>query len=106
MDSTTSTSLHPWVSRIIITEEQIKKRVKELGEQITEDYKNVSSLTCVGILKGSFIFLSGHFYLKNFVLLIFALKNIASDLVREINVPVTVEFMAVSSYGNETTSSV
>jgi hypoxanthine phosphoribosyltransferase len=62
MDSTNITTLHPWISRIIITEEQIKKRVKELGEQITEDYKNVPSLTCVGILKGSFIFLSGQFF--------------------------------------------
>jgi hypoxanthine phosphoribosyltransferase len=59
--------------------------VKELGSQITEDYKNAQSLTCVAILKGSFIFLA--------------------DLVREINLPITVEFMAVSSYGNETTSS-
>jgi hypoxanthine phosphoribosyltransferase len=54
-----ATSIHPWVSRILVTEDQIQKRIKELGKQISEDYKNASTLTCVGILKGAFIFMAG-----------------------------------------------
>ena len=72
------------LARVLITEDDIKARIKELGKQITADYEGESVLF-VGILKGCI-----HFY---------------SDLTREINLPLTMDFMAISSYGAGTTSS-
>jgi hypoxanthine phosphoribosyltransferase len=72
----------------LISADAIAKRVGELGEQITADYAPLvdkSELVVIGVLKGSVIFLA--------------------DLVRHIALPLKVEFMGVSSYGNETTSS-
>ena len=69
---------------ILISEEEIAKRVKELGKQLTEDYKG-KELLVVGILKGCMLFLS--------------------DLVRTIDLPLTLDFMVVSSYGATTKSS-
>ena len=74
------------IKKQLITKEEIAKKVKELGESITEDFKNENeSLIVVGLLKGSVIFLS--------------------DLVKELNIPVIIDFMSVSSYGSETVSS-
>jgi hypoxanthine phosphoribosyltransferase len=70
--------------KILLTEEEIKVRVKELGEQITKDYQGKEPVM-VCILKGASVF---------FV-----------DLLRSINLPVRMEFMAVSSYGNSTDTS-
>lgn len=64
--------------------EDIQGRVRELGRQISEDYKG-KKLTVVGILKGSFVFMA--------------------DLIRAIDADMEVEFMEVSSYGDSTTSS-
>ena len=64
---------------ILCSEEDIANRLKELGEQISEDYKN-KNLLVVSLLKGSFIF--------------------CADLVRQISVPVKIEFMTTSSYGH------
>ncbi|MGH2277473.1 hypoxanthine phosphoribosyltransferase, partial [Streptococcus uberis] len=61
-----------------------EKKVKELGEEITKDYQG-KELMLVGILKGAAIFMA--------------------DLARNIKIPVTMDFMAVSSYGNSTKSS-
>lgn len=69
---------------ILISEEEIAKRVKELGKQLAEDYKG-KELLVVGILKGCMLFLS--------------------DLVRTIDLPLTLDFMVVSSYGATTKSS-
>ncbi len=69
---------------ILFHEDQIKNRVKELGRQISEDYRG-KKLLAVGILKGSFIFMA--------------------DLVRAIEGDVEVDFMSVSSYGNQMESS-
>ncbi len=66
---------------ILLTEEQIRQRVRELGEAITRDYRGKAPLF-VGVLKGSFVFMS--------------------DLVRHVDLPCSVDFMAVSSYGNST----
>eukprot|EP00029_Vermamoeba_vermiformis_P004992 TRINITY_DN1607_c0_g1_i1.p1 TRINITY_DN1607_c0_g1~~TRINITY_DN1607_c0_g1_i1.p1 ORF type:complete len:210 (-),score=47.45 TRINITY_DN1607_c0_g1_i1:82-711(-) len=77
--------IHPHVERILISEERIHNRLVELGAQIAKDYKDAKDVVLVAILKGSFIFIS--------------------DLVREIHIPTRIEFMAVSSYGNETSSS-
>ncbi|MDO8885914.1 hypoxanthine phosphoribosyltransferase [Candidatus Oleimmundimicrobium sp.] len=72
------------LERILIGEKEIKKRVKELGESISKDYQG-KELVLVGILRGAIIFLA--------------------DLAREINVPMKVDFMAVSSYGSSTKTS-
>ena len=73
------------VKEILLTEEQIKNRIKELGEQITNDYKDSNSLVVVGILKGSSVFFA--------------------DLIREIKLPIEIDFMAVSSYQDASISS-
>ncbi len=72
------------IDRILISEEELSKIVKELGAKITEDYKD-KNLLLVSILKGSVIFMA--------------------DLMREINIPCNIDFMAVSSYGSGTKSS-
>ncbi len=72
------------IRNIMISEEEIAKKVKELGKQLTEEYSG-KELLIVGILKGCMLFLS--------------------DLVREINLPLTMDFMVVSSYGSTTKSS-
>ncbi len=73
------------VKKILFSKEEIKARIKELGKQITEDYKDAKSLLVIGILKGSCIFYS--------------------DLIREINLPIEIEFMSVSSYQDSSMSS-
>lgn len=70
--------------RILLSEEQIKERVKELGSQISRDFAG-EELLVVGILKGAFVFLA--------------------DLIRHIEIPVRVDFMDLSSYGLSTESS-
>lgn len=72
------------IKEIIINEEEIAKRVKELGKQITKEYRG-RELLVVGILKGCMLFLS--------------------DLIRTIDLPLTTDFMVVSSYGSTTKSS-
>lgn len=69
---------------IMIGEEEIKNKVKELGKKITEDYKG-KDLVVICVLKGAIMFVS--------------------DLIKEIKVPLAIDFMAVSSYGNSTKSS-
>ncbi len=72
------------VGRTLVTEEEIRRRVRELGEQITRDYAGERPLL-VAVLRGAYMFLA--------------------DLSREIDLMVEVDFMAVSSYGNATASS-
>ncbi|HEN8202600.1 TPA: hypoxanthine phosphoribosyltransferase [Proteus mirabilis] len=72
---------------VMISEEEIKQRIAELGREITEHYRSRQEkhdLVLIGLLKGSFIFMA--------------------DLCREIEVPHEVDFMTVSSYGNGMTS--
>ncbi len=71
------------VEKILISEEEIKERVKALGDRITKDYEG-KEITFLGILSGSFIFLA--------------------DLVRAVNLPVQIDFMYASSYGEDTES--
>ncbi len=72
------------LARILIDEETLKKRVKELGEQISQDYKDkIPIMIC--ILKGGVLFLT--------------------DLIKNISIPVELDFMALSSYGDTTKSS-
>ena len=69
---------------ILFTEEQIRQRIRELGEQITNEYRG-RELVLVGVLKGSCVFLA--------------------DLMRAIDLQLTVDFMSVSSYKDGTVSS-
>ncbi len=69
--------------RIVYDEQQIAKRVRELGVEITRAYPE-GDLLVLGLLKGSFIFLS--------------------DLVRQITLPLQVDFVVASSYGDGTES--
>jgi len=71
------------IKEILVEEKSIEEKVKELGAKITEDYQG-KNLLLVGILKGAFIFMS--------------------DLARNINMQVGIDFMAVSSYGRTSSS--
>jgi hypoxanthine phosphoribosyltransferase len=77
-------ALHDDIARIILTEEELAARVRELGAQISADYGDEPVLL-VGVLRGAAIFLA--------------------DLARAIETPVELDFMAVSSYGSTTKSS-
>lgn len=72
------------IKEVLITEEQLRNRVAELGKEITESYRD-KKLLLLSILKGSVVFLS--------------------DLMREIDLPLEIDFMCVSSYQNSTESS-
>jgi len=78
--------MHPDVQEILFSEEQLKAKVAELGAQITKDYANAEyPPIMICILRGSFIFIA--------------------DLCRSIDIPVQLDFMAVSSYHKGTISS-
>lgn len=69
----------------LIREKDIIKRVRELGKQINDDYKD-KDLVLVGVLKGAFVFLS--------------------DLLRHVDVPVAIDFLSISSYNGVESSGV
>lgn len=71
------------IKEVLVSEEDIQRRVKELGEEITQDYKD-KDLVVIGILKGAVIFMS--------------------ELVQHIKLPIVLDFMAVSSYGKSSIS--
>jgi hypoxanthine phosphoribosyltransferase len=84
--STARVPSEPGLGEVLVTAEDLQRRVVELGEQISRDYREQSSsLLLVGVLKGAVFFLS--------------------DLMRYIDIPVEVDFMAVASYGSATDSS-
>lgn len=70
--------------KVMITEEQVNLRIRELAEQISKEYEG-KSIHLICILKGSVFF--------------------SCELAKRITIPVTLDFMSVSSYGNETVSS-
>jgi hypoxanthine phosphoribosyltransferase len=72
------------IGEVLISEEELQRRVRDLGAEISRDYAG-RSLLLVGVLKGAMFFLS--------------------DLMRHIDIPVEVDFMAVASYGSATDSS-
>lgn len=72
------------MQQILFTHEEITARIQELAAQITQDYAGKSPLI-VGTLRGSFIFMA--------------------DLVRAIDLPITMDFISASSYGSDTVSS-
>lgn len=76
--------MHPDCERIMLTEEQLKSRVKEVAVEVDRDYVGKRPLV-VGILKGSIIFYA--------------------DFIRFLTMPIELDFMVVSSYGSGTVSS-
>ncbi|MBI3940440.1 MAG: hypoxanthine phosphoribosyltransferase, partial [Acidobacteria bacterium] len=72
------------LSEILLTADQIQSRVRQMGQQISQDYAARSPLF-IGVLKGACMFLS--------------------DLIRDVNLPISVDFIAVASYGTATESS-
>lgn len=72
------------IERVFFSEEDLKKRVAEIAAEINRDYAGKEPML-ISVLRGSFVFMA--------------------DLIRKIEVPCTVDFMAVSSYGRGTTSS-
>jgi hypoxanthine phosphoribosyltransferase len=72
------------VDEVMITDDQIREKAAELGRKLTEDYRGKNPLL-ICVLKGGLMFLA--------------------DLMREIKIPVEIDFMAVSSYGDATESS-
>jgi hypoxanthine phosphoribosyltransferase len=71
------------IAYVLISEEQIKARIEELGREISREYEGKDPLF-VGVLKGSFVFMA--------------------DLIRHVTVSCSLDFMAVSSYGNKSVS--
>lgn len=76
--------MHKDIEQILFDRETISNRVKELAKEITEDYKG-KDLVCICLLKGGVLFLT--------------------DLIKEIDLDLEIDFMDVSSYGASTTSS-
>lgn len=72
------------IEEVLVSREMINEKVRELGKRISEDYRG-KELVLVGVLKGGFVF--------------------HADLMREISIPVDMDFIAVSSYGASTRSS-
>lgn len=75
----------PYTIDPLISAKAIAARVEALASEITEHFRDTDKLVVVGLLRGSFVFIA--------------------DLVREIDLPVEVDFMEASSYGNSTQSS-
>lgn len=72
------------IEKILVSEEELDKKTTELAEAISKDFAG-KELILIGILKGGVVF--------------------ASDLIKKINIPMEIEFMAVSSYGKESETS-
>ena len=77
-------SMHDDIEKVLVSEEQLKAKVAELGAQISKDYE-VKNLVLVSILKGSVVFMA--------------------DLMRAVSIPCSIDFMVVSSYGGSNTTS-
>ena len=81
--------VHPDISEVLYTEDQVRQRVAEIGAALTEEYADGAErgegIVLLSVLRGAAIFMA--------------------DLAREIKVPLEMDFMAVSSYGNGVKSS-
>lgn len=74
------------ITKVLVSEEEVKQTVQRLGKEITTHYGQLEKeLIVIGLLRGSFIFMA--------------------DLVRQIKIPLVVDFMTLSSYGDGTVSS-
>ena len=76
--------MHQDIEKVLFSEEQLRDRIRQLGEEITKDYAG-QELVLVCILRGSYIFMA--------------------DLSRAIDLPISADFIALSSYGKGTSSS-
>lgn len=76
--------MHEDLREILLSEDEIRQKVEELGRRLAEDYRGKNPL-CVCVLKGAALFMT--------------------DLVRRMDIPLEMDFMAVSSYGASTVSS-
>ena len=76
--------MHNDILKVLVSEEELQNKIKELGNQITEDYKD-KNLLLVSVLKGYVVFMA--------------------DLMRAINLKCRIDFMSVSSYGSGTKTS-
>ena len=76
--------LEDYVSEVVVPEDQLRRRISELGAAISRDYAG-ADLLLVGVLKGAVFFMA--------------------DLMREITLPCEIDFMAISSYGSGTETS-
>lgn len=76
--------LHNDIEKVLVTREELKACCEKLGQQLATDYVDKNPLV-VGVLRGSIMFMT--------------------DLVREMNIPLDIDFLDVSSYGDETESS-
>ena len=77
-------SMHDDILKVLVSEEELKAKVAELGAQISKDYEG-KNLVLVSILKGSVVFMA--------------------DLMRAVSIPCSIDFMVVSSYGGGNTIS-
>lgn len=73
------------IAKVLIAEEEIEKRIKELGEKISSDYRRKNPVL-VTVLQGGIVFLC--------------------DLMREISIPITLDFLSISSYSGKTQTGV
>jgi hypoxanthine phosphoribosyltransferase len=76
--------MHNEIQEVLISEEQIQEKVKELGKSLSEEYKDTFPLA-IGVLKGALPFMA--------------------DLIKRMDIHIEIDFMDVSSYGNTTVSS-
>ncbi|MBS3741781.1 MAG: hypoxanthine phosphoribosyltransferase, partial [Candidatus Cloacimonetes bacterium] len=76
--------MHNAIKEILISQTEIQNKIRELGKQITRDYKDKSPVL-ISILKGGVVFLA--------------------DLMRQIELPLEIEFLGVESYGDSTHTS-
>lgn len=76
--------MHNDIQEILFTEEQIQEKIRELGQMISQQYENRNPLI-ICVLKGAYMFMA--------------------DLTKRISIPIEVDFMAISSYGQSTKSS-
>jgi len=75
---------YAFIGDLLISQVEIEKRIRELGEQITEDYKDSENLLLLGLLRGSVMFIT--------------------DLMKHVKRPMTMDFMSVSSYSGTESS--
>ena len=75
---------YAFIGGLLISQAEIEARIQELGEQITEDYKDSENLLLLGLLRGSVMFIT--------------------DLMKHIRRPMTMDFMSVSSYAGSESS--
>jgi hypoxanthine phosphoribosyltransferase len=76
--------MHDNIEEILVTEDEIRNKIIQLGEQITHDYQG-KNLLLLGVLKGA--------------------VPLIGDLARAVHLPLEIDYMAISSYGNATESS-